>query len=109
MDCPEHAAHPLTWKFTGPRNQQRTVRMNSRLRCDSAAAARALLQAGAGVSVLDSYSASRAVQDGALVRLLPQWQLPRGGVHAVYAPGRHVQAKVRAFIDFYAERLVSSA
>ena len=100
---------PLTWKFTGPRNQQRTVRMNSRLRCDSAAAARALLQAGAGVSVLDSYSASRAVQDGTLVRLLPQWQLPRGGVHAVYAPGRHVQAKVRAFIDFYAERLVSSA
>jgi DNA-binding transcriptional LysR family regulator len=40
---------PLTWKFTGPRHQQRTVRMNSRLRCDSAAAARALLQAGAGI------------------------------------------------------------
>ena len=96
---------PLTWKFTGPRGQQRSVRMASRLRSDSAAATRALLQAGAGISVLDSYSAGRAVQDGSLVRVMPQWQLPRGGIHAVYAPGPHVQAKVRAFIDFYAQRL----
>lgn len=96
---------PLTWKFTGPRGQQRSVRMAARLRCDSAAATRALLQAGAGISVLDSYSVGRAVQDGSLVRVLPQWQLPRGGIHAVYAPGPHVPAKVRAFIDFYAQRL----
>lgn len=96
---------PLTWKFAGPRGQQRTVRMVSQLRCDSAAAMRALLQAGAGVAVLDSYSAAQAEKDGTLVRLLPQWKLPSGGIHAVYAPGRHVQAKVRAFIDFYWDRL----
>ncbi len=96
---------PLTWKFTGPRGQVRTVRMASRLRCDSAAAMRALLQGGAGIAALDSYSAAEAVRTGTLVRVLPQWQLPRGGIHAVYAPGRHVQAKVRAFIDFYAQRL----
>ncbi|MCW5650735.1 MAG: LysR family transcriptional regulator [Ramlibacter sp.] len=96
---------PLTWKFTGPRGQPCTVRMTSRLRCDSATALRALLQAGAGIAIMDSLSAAPAVRDGSLVRLLPQWQLPRGGIHAVYAPGRHVQAKVRAFIDFYAKRL----
>ena len=66
---------------------------------------RALLQAGAGVAVLDSYSAAQAEKDGTLVRLLPQWKLPSGGIHAVYAPGRHVQAKVREFIDFYWDRL----
>lgn len=96
---------PLTWKFTGPRGQARTVRMASRLRCDSAAALRALLQAGAGISTLDSFSAAPAVAQGSLVRVLPHWQLPTGGVHAVYAPGRHVPAKVRAFIDFCALRL----
>lgn len=96
---------PLTWTFTGARGRQCTVRMAGRLRCDSAAAARALLQAGAGVGVLDSYSAAQAVASGSLVRLLPRWRLPSGGVHAVYAPGRHVQAKVRAFIDYYAQQL----
>ncbi|MGE0497560.1 MAG: LysR family transcriptional regulator [Ramlibacter sp.] len=98
---------PLTWKFTGPRGQQRTVRMSSRLRCDSASALRSLLQAGTGIATLDSLSAAPALGDGSLVRVLPQWQLPRGGIHAVYAPGRHVQAKVRAFIDFYGGRLGS--
>ncbi len=99
---------PLTWKFSGPRAQQCTVRMNSRLRCDSAAALRALSQAGAGIAALDALSAAKAQSEGTLVRLLPKWKLPRGGIHAVYAPGRHVQAKVRAFIDFYAAKLAAS-
>lgn len=96
---------PLTWKFTGARGQVQTVRTAGRLRCDSAAALRSLLEAGAGIGALDSFSAAGAVAAGRLERLLPDWQLPRGGIHAVYAPGRHVQAKVRAFIDFYAARL----
>jgi len=100
---------PLTWKFTSARGQVRSVRMNARLRCDSAVALRGLLQSGAGVSVLDGYSAARAVAEGTLVRVLPGWQLPSGGVHAVYAPGRLVQPKVRAFIDFYAASLVQPA
>ena len=41
-----------------------------------------------------------AIANGELVRLLPDWQLPRGGIWAVHPPGRHVPAKVRAFIDF---------
>lgn len=93
---------PLTWRFTGPRGAVRSVRMSGRLRCDSSAALRALLLAGAGVSVLGEPACRDALASGQLVRLLPQWQLPRGGIHAVYAPGRHVPAKVRAFIDFYA-------
>ncbi len=98
-------AAPLTWKFTGPRGQASTVRVASRLRCDSSSTMRALLQAGAGISTLDSLSAAEALRNGSLVRLLPGWQLPRGGVYAVYAPGRHIQAGVRAFIDFYSARL----
>lgn len=92
---------PLTWKFSSARGQGRTVRMSARLRTDSAATLRALLENGMGVSVLDSLSSAQAVQQGRLVRLLPHWSLPRGGVYVVYPPGRHVPAKVRAFIDFY--------
>ncbi|WP_137895508.1 LysR family transcriptional regulator [Ramlibacter sp. 2FC] len=96
---------PLTWRFTDPDGAQRSVRMTGRLRCDSAATLRTLLLEGAGVSVMDRPSTEALVARGELVRLLPQWSLPEGGIYAVYAPGRHVAAKVRAFIDFYQARL----
>jgi DNA-binding transcriptional LysR family regulator len=98
---------PLTWKFTSARGRARTVRMNSRLRTDSLAALRALLLSGTGVSVMDESSAADALADGRLVRLLPHWQLRRGGIHAVFPPGRFVPAAARAFADFYKAWLAS--
>lgn len=90
---------PLTWTFVQA-GETRSVRMSAALRTDSAATLRALLRHGAGVSVLDQLSAEAGIANGELVRLLPDWQLPRGGIWAVHPPGRHVPAKVRAFIDF---------
>jgi DNA-binding transcriptional LysR family regulator len=101
-------ATPFTWRFTSARGQVRTVRVGGRLRTDSGAALRGLLQAGWGISVLDEFSAAASLQAGSLVRVLPEWSLPKGGVHAVYPPGRHVPAKVRAFVDFYREWLARS-
>ncbi len=98
---------PLTWKFQSPRGQVRTVRVAGRLRTDSIASLRGMLTAGWGISVMDEFSAAPAVAKGELVRVLPQWSLPRGGVHAVFAPGRHVPPKVRAFVDFYRDWLAS--
>lgn len=96
---------PLTWKFASARGGARTVRMNPRLRTDSVAALRSLLLAAAGISVLDEFSAAEGLRAGTLVRVLPQWQLRRGGIHAVFPPGRFVPAKARAFAEFYKEWL----
>lgn len=99
---------PLTWAFVSRRGERRTVRMRARLRTDAGATLRALVEAGAGLSVLDQFNAEAGVRAGSLVRLLPDWSLPSGGVHAVWPPGRHVPAKVRAFIDFYAAELAAA-
>lgn len=96
---------PLTWKFTSRRNVTKTVQVKSRIRVDSPGALRAMLRHGSGISVLDQYSAEEAVKAGYLVRVLDAWSLPRAGIYAVYPPGRHVPAKVRAFIAFYREWL----
>lgn len=96
---------PLTWKFTSARGQVRTVRVSGRLKTDSVASLRALLQSGAGISVMDQFTAGEALRSGKLVRVLPQWSLPRGGVYAVFPPGRHLPAKVKAFVDFYKDWL----
>jgi len=96
---------PLTWKFSAADGTIQTVRMKGRLRADSAATLRSLLEIDAGVSVLDQYSAAQAVSAGRLVRLLPRWSLPTGGLYAVFPPGRHMPAIVRAFVEFYRSTL----
>lgn len=98
-------ATPLTWSFTQAGQDDCTVRMQSHLRVDTATVLRALLEAGAGVSVLDELSSAEALRSGRLQRVLTDWHLPRGGVYAVYPPGPHVPAVVRAFVEFYREYL----
>lgn len=98
---------PFTWKFSR-RGESRSVGVKARVRVDSPGALRAMLKQGAGMSVLDQFSAEAELKAGSLVRLLPDWALPRAGIHAVYPPGRHVPPRVRRFIDFYREWLKST-
>lgn len=96
---------PLTWKFTSRKGQTQSVTMKSRLRVSSPGALLSLLRLGSGISVLADFTAAADIESGQLLRLLPEYSLPRGGIYAVYPPGRHVPAKVRAFIDFYRDSL----
>ncbi|MFY9478077.1 MAG: LysR family transcriptional regulator [Aquabacterium sp.] len=97
---------PLTWTFTHARREAQTVRMSSRLRVDSGAALMALLEHGMGLSVTEQFAAAKALRERRLVRVLPDWQAPFGGIHAVYPPGRQAPpARVRAFVEFYREWL----
>lgn len=89
---------PLTWVFAQGAKTV-TVRMTPRLRTDSAVALRALLVAGAGVSAGSLLHLQDAVRSGALVRLLPDWTLPRGGIYAVYPPGNQIAPAARAFVE----------
>lgn len=92
---------PLTWKFSSPAGETRTVHVKARIRVDAPGALRSLLEARMGVSVLDQFNAQDGIKAGRLLRLLPEWSLPAAGIFAVYPPGRQVSAKVRSFIDFY--------
>lgn len=96
---------PHTWKFSGAGGKTATVHMKSRIQVDASGALLALLEHGAGISVLEERTAQPALDGGTLLRLLPKWTLPEGGIYAVLPPGRHVPARVRAFIDFYQDYL----
>ncbi|HUA79773.1 MAG TPA: LysR family transcriptional regulator [Dyella sp.] len=110
-DLIEHAwiamstmAAPLRWAFTHSNGQRRIVRMRQAMQANNAAAVRALVMAGAGVSVLPDYLVQDDIQMRGLQVLLAQYRLPVGGIHAVY-PDPQPPAKVRAFIDFMRDRL----
>lgn len=95
---------PLTWTFSRGAARH-TVRMQSHLKANATAVIKQLLLQQAGISVLVDSSVAAELESGELVRMLPDWQLPRGGIHAVFPPGRHTPAKVRAFVDFLRDYL----
>lgn len=101
-------ASPLTWTFRHG-EESRRVQMKARLAASSTAALSALLVAGGGISVMADISADAELRAGRLVRVLPAWSLPSGGVHAVYPPGRHLPARVRAFMTFFQAWLAGEA
>ncbi|WKE65896.1 LysR family transcriptional regulator [Gallaecimonas kandeliae] len=94
----------LTWTFEKG-DEKLQVQMHSRIKVDGTGALRSLLLAGAGLSVMARFGAQG---EGELVRLLPDWRLPSGGVYAVFPPGAFVPAKVRAFVDFYRDWLAKA-
>src|SRR5215470_14937948 len=60
--------------------------------------------AGLGVARLADFMVARALQDGALVRLLVDSHVPESfPIHALTVPGRHRAPRIRAFVDFLAK------
>lgn len=62
-------------------------------------AARALLQQGLGIGVCPSFTVREQLDNGDLVHLLPDWELSKGGIYAVYSHRKHLSAKVSSFIE----------
>ncbi|QPF73879.1 LysR family transcriptional regulator [Roseateles sp. DAIF2] len=77
-----------------------------RIRANNSLMLRELLIAGLGIGALPSFLARPAIAAGQLVRIqLPDAAEPPRHVYAVYPTHRHLQPKVKAFVDFLAERL----
>ncbi len=60
---------------------------------------------GWGLSRLLSYQVARGARDGYLQTILADFEPPPLPIHIVHQEGRMVSAKLRAFVDFMAERL----
>jgi DNA-binding transcriptional LysR family regulator len=66
---------------------------------------RAAVAAGLGIGILPLYMAGDALQQGQLVPLLREFQVvPESAIYLVYLPNRTLSSRVRALIDFLAER-----
>lgn len=98
---------PQQWRFKQG-SQTVDLRLPSSIKTSSTQTVTALLLHGAGLGVLPDYSAKTMLQQGLLQRLLPEWQLPAGGIYAVYPPGPHRPAKVRQFVAFLQQCLVAT-
>jgi DNA-binding transcriptional LysR family regulator len=98
-----NAGRAEQWRFkTGKGWEQ--VRVRARLRTDNGEMLRAAAAAGLGICILPSFIAAPAIEDGSLEVVLRDFPLEEGGVHVVMPPGRAATARVRALVDFLAQR-----
>jgi DNA-binding transcriptional LysR family regulator len=68
---------------------------------------RELTLLGVGIGAIDVQLARRHVEEGKLLRVLPDWALPEVAVHFV-TPSRLMPARVRLFADWLASRFADT-
>jgi DNA-binding transcriptional LysR family regulator len=82
-----------------------TISVSGNLRANNGEALRTAAIAGQGLAYLPTFIVADDMRAGTLVALdLDQPTIEFGGIYAVFLPDRHPAAKVRAFIDFIANR-----
>ena len=91
------------WVFSRKGFEPQAVTVQASILLDATLAVRAAVCAGAGLSVLPDYAVADELAAGRLVRVLPQWELPSGGIHAVFPTARFRPPKVRAFVELLAQ------
>jgi len=92
------------WSFTTGKAET-SVPIHSRLIVNTAEAATDAAIAGVGITRLLSYQAASALRDGALALALEAFEPAPWPINLVYAGGRLLPLKLRAFLDFAAPRL----
>ena len=92
-----------SWKLVGPSGDI-TVPISGNLRLNDDEALSAAVLGGLGVALLPTFIVGKDLQAGSLQAVLSDYVPSERHIHAVYLPGRHLPAKVRAFIDFLLER-----
>jgi DNA-binding transcriptional LysR family regulator len=96
---------PETWAFTGPDRKAYHMKFRRRLSISTTNAVRAAILAGGGLAILPDYQVSEDVALRHLLRVLPQWVLPSGGIYAVFPQRRLRHRKVEVVLDAIRSRL----
>lgn len=89
---------PFTYVFEKP-GAKRRISFRSVFSANTASACREAALAGGGLAVLTDFSIREDVAAGRLLRVLPEWSLPRAEIHAVFPAARHRSVKVGVFVE----------
>lgn len=91
------------WRLEGPEGPV-SVRVTGPLRTNSSEVVREALLAGLGIALRSTWDVGPELKSGALIRVLPAYSVGRRvAVYVVYPSRRHMEQKVRTFVDYLAE------
>lgn len=96
---------PNVWRFIDADDRETAVHVRGNLRFNNTEMARTAALRGMGVIRLPTFYVGDDLREGRLAPVLPDYRVAfQASIYAVYAARDHLPPKVRAFIDFLAER-----
>jgi DNA-binding transcriptional LysR family regulator len=96
--------NPAVWTLEQPGGGRLQVPVKGSLRSNNGGLLREAAVAGVGIVPAPDFMVGDDLRAGRLVPILCDWRQPASAVHAVYPQNRFVPAKVRALVDFLAQR-----
>ncbi|MDJ0710872.1 MAG: LysR family transcriptional regulator [Woeseiaceae bacterium] len=101
-------ADPDRWSWTDSDGQPHSIDISPVMRASSGDFLANAAAHGLGIVVQPTFLAAEAIRNGHLVPILGDVDWPVSPAYAVYPPTRHLSYRVRAFIDFLAERFAGT-
>jgi len=95
------------WVFASPA-ERRPVPVSGNLRCNSGKPLREAALGGLGIAHLPDFMIGQDLQSGRLLEILPELAPKEIGIYAVYPHQQNLPEKVRAFVEFLADRLTQN-
>lgn len=108
-NCITYKLHPgkAVWVLEGA-DGRCEIDIQGNIECNNAEAIRAAMVEGGGIALLPVWAIAREIQEEDVKVVLPEYRPSPAAagddVFAVYPYNRHLSAKVRAYIDFIAEK-----
>jgi DNA-binding transcriptional LysR family regulator len=91
------------WQFTGP-DGPANARVKPWMHTNNGDSCRAAALAGSGIILQPTFLVGDDLRRRAMVELMPEYRAVELGVYAVYPTRRYLLPRVRAMVDFLAER-----
>jgi DNA-binding transcriptional LysR family regulator len=97
------------WPFTDASGNMHNVSVHALpgVRCNSGDTCVAAAVAGYGLTYQPQFLVQHALAQGTLRALLTDYTTPEIGIHALYPSRKHLSGKVRAMVDFLANRFAN--
>jgi DNA-binding transcriptional LysR family regulator len=99
------ARMPNEWRFRPPGGRWIAARIDCALYCNGDFVLKQAALDGVGLALFPRFFVARELADGRLAQALTAYATPELSINAVYVSRRNLLPKVRAFVDFLAERL----
>ena len=93
------------WRFSDRKGREIAQRVQGRFESNQGELLRDAVVAGLGIALHSVWHVHEELRAGRLQVLLPDYPIAATGIHAVMPQRRLVPPRVRAFVDFLAERL----
>lgn len=104
----QYQQSPWQWEFRAPEAAPVSVSVDGRIRMNNSLAIREAVLAGTGITRTPTFVVGPDIQQGRLMPLLREYRQLELSIYLVYPQRQHLAPKVRAFVDFVADRFAGT-